>query len=214
MKKENDTSIIPSKKSIIKAWIILIILSLCLSGLIYTKKTYKPKEEINEEVTLPATVVEALNNIVSNFNNNKDITELKEKNEIYVSTLEGKYIIINYTKDENVTEIRYEYDLIKHTLSSSSTNVDKVVFENIFKFLVSSCQERLENTNDVASYIDKFLEGESVYGLSKEADVYSIDIIVKLGDIPNIQQENTENNNTETNNLVPAEENTEENVSE
>ena len=71
MKKESDIGGIPSKSSIIKAWIALLVLSLCLAGLIYTKKTYKPKDSIELETpeTIPEVVVASLNEIVNNFNN-------------------------------------------------------------------------------------------------------------------------------------------------
>ena len=158
MKKENDTSDIPSKSSIIKAWVALIILSLCLAGLIYAKKTYKPKEtNIEEDVSIPDVIVEALNNIVDNFNSNKKVVELKDNNIVYEATLEDMYIVISSTKDENTTEIKYEYDMFKHSLSSSATDIDKEIFIDIFKLLVESCQTRLENTDNVQSYIDKFL---------------------------------------------------------
>ena len=197
MDKKGNTDI-PSKGKIIRAWILLIILSASLAGLIYEKKNYKPQEkETNiepQQEKLPDSVVAILNIIVENYNTNPTTIEYRAKNINTEAKFQDRYIVINYRDSANNTEIKYEYDPMRHTLSSKLGDNNKGVFDNIFKILVMSCQKRLENESDISDYLDKFFAGEEVKGLSNKDDTYEIDIVVKIGE--NTTNDITSNDNT------------------
>ena len=197
MDKKGNTDI-PSKGKIIMAWILLIILSACLAGLIYEKKNYnletKETNTEQQEDKIPDIVITMLKTIVDNYNSNPTTLEYRAKSITTEAKLQDKYIIISYMDSTTNTEIKYEYDLMKHTLSSKLENTNKGVFENIFKILVMACQTRLENEIDISGRLDKFLAGEEIKGLSIKDNIYEIDVIEKIEDTTTNMTETTDTN--------------------
>lgn len=197
MDKKGNTDI-PSKGKIIMAWILLIILSACLAGLIYEKKNYnletKETNTEQQEDKIPDIVITMLKTIVDNYNSNPTTLEYRAKSITTEAKLQDKYIIISYMDSTTNTEIKYEYDLMKHTLSSKLENTNKGVFENIFKILVMACQTRLENKTDITGRLDKFLAGEELKGLSIKDNIYEIDVIEKIEDTTTNMTETTDTN--------------------
>ena len=197
MDKKGNTDI-PSKGKIIMAWILLIILSACLAGLIYEKKNYnletKETNTEQQEDKIPDIVITMLKTIVDNYNSNPTTLEYRAKSITTEAKLQDKYIIISYMDSTTNTEIKYEYDLMKHTLSSKLENTNKGVFENIFKILVMACQTRLENEIDISGRLDKFLAGEEIKGLSINDNIYEIDVIEKIEDTTTNMTETTDTN--------------------
>ena len=197
MDKKGNTDI-PSKGKIIMAWILLIVLSACLAGLIYEKKNYnletKETNTEQQEDKIPDIVITMLKTIVDNYNSNPTTLEYRAKSITTEAKLQDKYIIISYMDSTTNTEIKYEYDLMKHTLSSKLENTNKGVFENIFKILVMACQTRLENKTDITGRLDKFLAGEELKGLSIKDNIYEIDVIEKIEDTTTNMTETTDTN--------------------
>ena len=197
MDKKGNTDI-PSKGKIIMAWILLIILSACLAGLIYEKKNYnletKETNTEQQEDKIPDIVITMLKTIVDNYNSNPTTLEYRAKSITTEAKLQDKYIIISYMDSTTNTEIKYEYDLMKQTLSSKIENTNKGVFENIFKILVMACQTRLENEIDISGRLDKFLAGEEIKGLSINDNIYEIDVIEKIEDTTTNMTETTDTN--------------------
>lgn len=198
-----------SKVSITIAWILLILLIVAALSITYLK-FFGPNDKleehpVNDNTTSPV-IIEALQNIVDNFNNSDLIDNYKTENITMTASLDNTTITINY---EGVSSKTYNFDFNSPKLTTIINKNDTVEntdneFNEIFKVLVYAVQARLNNTNNIDNYIMGFLNDSlEVEGISKEISdsfiAYSIDISKTIGINDNNDDNNVvENNNTDT----------------
>lgn len=205
IQNQNDT--IPTKGKIITAWILLIILLGCTTGLVYLKNFKQTETKPQEETDTVSEVVKTtLNTITSNFNNNANNYE--EGLTLHAS-LNDKTITITYTNKDTSNNINYVYDRNTFQLITTFQNTDKEINDKVFKLLALSCRQRLNSKEDITNILEEFItENKEVPGLLKEetdtSTTYKIDIRYPLP-----EEDNTSTSETQK---EPTQENTTDNV--
>lgn len=174
---------------VIIAWILLVILILLFCYVNYVKFFgVKINEEFISESPVDnsasAAVEVALQDIVSNFNNNPKIEQYKNEGINLNATLNNYSIYISYTNDKTTTYEFYYNDLnLSTTIIDYEENVIK--FNKIYEILIMAVQQRIGNDIDLSEIIDNHLNQNSNYdGLNKEINNnkirYTMDITKKV----------------------------------
>ena len=152
------------------AWLLLMILIFIILFITYIKYfsviDNKNIEEtpINESSSI--AIHKALSDITTNFNNNTK--EYANSNNITLNATANNYsIFISYVDDTAVTyEFNYENLFLNIIINNDEENITK--FNVVYKFLIESTQERLNNQNNINDLIEKFLTTDNNYdGLIK-----------------------------------------------
>ncbi len=180
-------------------WILLVILILLLIGLNYVKFFMNNNNPNIEETPVENSASEAidnvLNEIVDNFNNNEQIEQYKEQNINIDATLNNHSLYISYEKDETTTyEFNYNNFDLTITILNEEENVEK--FNQIYEILIYAVQQRMNNEENLNTYIKNFLDGTKEYeGLTKEIEddniIYTMNITKKIGDTETTEESNT-----------------------
>ena len=199
-----------SKTSIIIAWILLSILIISAITITYLRffGTNDNLEEhpVNDTNVTSPVITEALQNIVDNFNNCNLLNDYKNQNITITASLNNDNIMIDYIGTSEKA-YNFEFHAPRLTITINTNDTIEVVdkeFNEIFKILIYATQSRLNNTNNIDSYITGFLNDNlEVEGLSKEINdssiTYSIDVSKVIGDTANNNENNTTENNNATN---------------
>lgn len=181
MKKEK-------KGKIIIAWIVLILLIIMLLALNYIKFFGSQTTPNIEEKPVGNSSEQAVNNalqqIVDNFNQHEKVKEYAEQNIGLKAVLNGYSIYISYTTDTTTTyEFTYHDLTLDIDIANDEENIQK--FKTIYEILIYAVQQRIDNDENIDSYVSEFLNDSEEYdGLYKVvADniiSYHMDITRKL----------------------------------
>ena len=181
MKKEK-------KGKIIIAWIVLILLIIMLLVLNYIKFFGSQTTPNIEEKPVGNSSEQAVNNalqqIVDNFNQHEKVKEYAEQNIGLKAVLNGYSIYISYTTDTTTTyEFTYHDLTLDIDIANDEENIQK--FKTIYEILIYAVQQRIDNDENIDSYVSEFLNDSEEYdGLYKVvADniiSYHMDITRKL----------------------------------
>ncbi len=196
-----------SKIKKIITWIILIILIILLLALNYIKFIGLDNQNIQEKPSENSTATainNALTEIVNNYNNNIEVENLTKEGIFTSAILKNYSIFITYVVNEQTTTYEFHYNNLILTTTTLNQEENLKKFLPIFKILINSCQERLNNNQNIDNTITEFLENrQEVNGLTqKKSDskiVYTIDITRKIenedNQIPNDEMNNSDNIN-------------------
>lgn len=200
-----------SNKKRIIAWFCLIVLMTCLLTLNYVKFFQTPNKNIEERPinnSSEQAVQTALEDIVRNFNNSKELKEYSSQNIKMKATLNQHSIYISYTTDTTITyEFSYNNLILSINVENNEENMKK--FNQVYSILLKAIQKRINITeNNIDDIINKIVNEDIIYdGITKEkidgTYFFQIDITKRLNE-----------NNTETtveNNIENVEENNEDN---
>ena len=170
------------------AWIFLFFLIFCLLGINYIKFFENDNPNIKEvpvETSSSKAINNALNEIVTNFNNSKEIDDYAKNNIIIKATLNNYSIFISYTTDKTTTyEFSYNNLILSIDIENKKENLDK--FQNIYSILIKSVQKRLGNEENIDTIINSIFEENKIYdGITleeKENNIinYKMNITKKL----------------------------------
>ena len=170
------------------AWLLLIVLIIIILFITYIKyfsldvKNNNIEERtINESSSI--AIHKALSEIAENFNNK--VKEYEQNNNITLSaTLNNYSIFISYVSDTTTTyEFTYENLSLNIIINNNEENLEK--FNVVYKLLIESVQERLNNKNNIDKLIENFLTTDINYdGFVKiensDTIKYQMDITKKL----------------------------------
>lgn len=165
------------KKKRVIAYIVLFVLVAITLWLTYLK-FFSEKNTYILEVPVNASssnaIHKALENIVSNFNQNSEVKDYEIKNNVTLSATVNNYsIFISYITDTTVT-YEFNYDDLCLNIIINDDIAKKEEFKVIYGFLIKAVQERINNTDDdtidkIDKIIDEFLNSDTSYdGLTKE----------------------------------------------
>lgn len=162
-----------SKRELIIARVILIILIILVFGITYLK-FFGPNPNLEEHPIDTSNSVQdelqikLLDLIVTKFNDSVLIEDYRAQNiniEANVNT-NNKSIIISYVDDVSK---QYEFNYIQPNLEIVVKNEEQEDFYIVYKELIKANQERLQNKNNYDEYIDEFFNGnKDIEGVSKE----------------------------------------------
>lgn len=195
-------------RTIVLAWILLLILIIMLGALNYLKFFGRANPNISQTPTNSdesKAITIALQEIVDNFNNDDRIAQYKEEGIIMQAVLNNTFLFISYTTDTTIIyEFNYHDFLLDIDVSNNPENLER--FSNIYELLITAVQKRLNNTEKLDSHIQSFLDGSKKYeGLFKKEDgntiTYQMNITMKLKENEfleeNIVSDNIEKNEVE-----------------
>lgn len=175
---------------IIIAKFFLIVLIMLLLALNYVKFFMNTNENIQQmpvENSNSQAVNTALSQIVENFNNDEKISEF-QKNNIQITAVLNNYSIFISYNDETSTTYEFSYNNFNLELSVSNDEENMKKFKVIYEILIKAVQKRLNNTENIDTYINEFLTDSIEYdGLQKTATAdsniftYTMDITKKIG---------------------------------
>ena len=179
------------EKSKVGGILLLIVLIFLTLGITYVK-FFVHEEEIIEgeyiESSKDTAIEQALSDIVKNFNENNKINQYKENHIEMKATLNQHSIFVTYTENENTTTYEFSYNnfFLTINIEDNDENVEK--FKKIYWIMIYAVQERLENNENIESYINSFLDDTREFeGLSKEVNkdiiMYRMNITKKIGDV-------------------------------
>ncbi len=97
---------------------------------------------------------EILNGITNNFNNQNQIDKYINNQVKVKAKTAGNTIIVDYEADN--TKEQFTLILDDQTLSINIPENKKNIFNNIFKLIIASNQQRLGNNNDLSSFFSKY----------------------------------------------------------
>ena len=150
----------PKAYTIIGIWIILVIIFLLIKGFttlnFYTINNKNIKEYPVSESKYIKEQKKILENIVTNFNKQTTTKEYQNQNISINATVTGNTIIINYI-DNKETKKDFKFILDNKTLSATIPNEDKNIFQIIIKEIIKANQKRLNNNEDIETYLDNIL---------------------------------------------------------
>lgn len=186
---------------IIVARFFLIILIILLIALNYVKFFMNSNDNIQQtpvENSASQAVNTALNQIVENFNADEKIKEFQTNNIEITAVLNNYSIFINY-KGETSTTYEFHYNNFKLDIKVSNDEENMEKFKIIYEILIRAVQKRLNNTENIDTYINEFLTDSMEYdGLQKiatdDSDIfmYTMDITKKIEN-NNLEDTVTEN---------------------
>lgn len=170
------------------ASIFLFFLIICLLGLNYIKFFGIPNpniEKVPVETSSSKAINKALEEIVTNFNNSKEIEEYA-KNNVKINAILNNYsIFINYTTDKTITyEFSYNNLILSIDVENEKENLEK--FQKVYSILIQAIQKRLGNNENINQIVESIIKENKTYdGISvKEKDNniinYKINITKKL----------------------------------
>lgn len=125
----------------------------------------------------------ALKEITNNFNESTKVKDYANDNDITLKASINNYsLYISYIAETTTT---YEFSYKDLSLNITISNNDKEKFNEIYRLLIEAVQKRINNTTDITSFIDDFLNNDKNFdGLTKEINGdlinYKIDITKKL----------------------------------
>ena len=204
------------KKSNFLGWFSLVLLVFAMLGLNYVK-FFMNVDETNIEETavdnqLSQVVVNALTEIVNNFNENERIKEYQSQNVMMNASLNQYSIFIEYT-DTTTNTFEFHYDNLVLSITVPNDEVQLQKFRQVYEILILAVQKRLENDIDLTPYINGFFDEKKEYdGLIVEnignQSTYRMNITKKLG-VTDTVLENTDMNteNTDTDEVSETESN-------
>ena len=204
------------KKSNFLGWFLLVLLVFAMLGLNYIK-FFMNVDETNIEETavdnqLSQVVVNALTEIVNNFNENERIKEYQSQNVMMNASLNQYSIFIEYT-DTTTNTFEFHYDNLVLSITVPNDEVQLQKFRQVYEILILAVQKRLENDIDLTPYINGFFDEKKEYdGLIVEnignQSTYRMNITKKLG-VTDTVLENTDMNteNTDTDEVSETESN-------
>lgn len=168
---------------------MLLLISLAL-GISYIKFFKEPNQNLEEHPTENSSnqaINKALQQIVTNFNQNKKIEEYANQSINIKAVLNNHSIYISYVDTTSITyEFNYQNLELNIVVENNEENLNK--FKTIYEILILAVQERLENTENIDSYVASFLDDTREYdGLFKEVNAgtitYHMNITKKLQEI-------------------------------
>lgn len=177
------------KGKIVIAWIFLIILIILLVGLNYIKFFGSVEENYIEEVPVESSSSNAINTalqqIVDNFNDNEKIAQYESQNIKLKAVLNNYSVFVSYIDEVETTTYEFSYQDLNLTIkvADDAANIEK--FEKVYEILIYAVQKRINNTEDIAIYVENFFDGSTQYdGLTRdivdEMFVYEMNITKKL----------------------------------
>ena len=210
------------KKSNFLGWFSLVLLVFAMLGLNYVKFFMNVDETNIEETSvdneLSQVVVNALTDIVNNFNENERIKEYQSQNVMMNASLNQYSIFVEYT-DTTTNTFEFHYDNLVLSITVPNDEVQLQKFRQVYEILILAVQKRLENNIDLTPYINGFFDEKKEYdGLIVEnignQSTYRMNITKKLG-VTDTVLENTDMNTENTDTVGTDEVNeTESNASE
>ncbi len=210
------------KKNKALGWLALILLIALILGLNYIKffanienEKVVERESNTEESEV---ITKELNDIVTNFNESEKIKQNNE-NKIKLSAAVNQFsIFISYEiEQEEILEGTYEfrYDSLALSVTVPTEEKTKEVFGIIYNILAEAVQKRLNNTSDISSYINDFINNsKEIEGLTikeneaEKTTTYIMNIRTKIGEVETNDTDNSEvttENNNEIENQEQAE---------
>ncbi len=170
-------------------WILLIILITLILLLSYFKFFSQRNSSYIDEIPVENSSSEAINialsQIVENFNHHEKIKQYQNENIKIKAILNNRSIYISYENDTIITyEFSYNNLYLTISVDNDKENLDK--FKKIYEILIYAVQERLNNTDNIADYINSYLSNTDKYeGISQEVNgnniIYKMNITKKIG---------------------------------
>lgn len=182
------------KTKVMIAWILLIVLIGLGLGLSYYRffgeynNSYMEEKKVDNSTS--KAIQTALTFIVDQFNQDERVQLLKEQNIQVHAVLKNYSIFITYQDDDVVTyEFQYDQLLLKIHVENQVDNLNK--FHSIYRILIDAVQSRLNNTENVDSQIQAFLDMKQDFNydgltktFSRKTVFYQMDITKKLSTLP------------------------------
>lgn len=159
------------KNKIVIAWILLfglIGIALSITFMKFFPKNNNNIEERPVNESSSNAIHTALQDITVNFNQNPNVVKFAEDNNIILKAALNNYsIYISYIA-ETTTTYEFAYDNLCLNITINNNKVDKTKFNIIYQFLIEAVQKRINNTDDISSTINDFLNNDKNYeGLTK-----------------------------------------------
>lgn len=176
------------KSKIICAWIMLVISVILALALTYFKFFLVVNDKIEEKPINESSskaIHIALNDIITNFNQNPKIKKYADENNItLIASVNNYSIFISYITNTTTT-YEFSYDDLCLNIIINDVEEDIQKFNIVYGILIEAVQKRINNTNDIENIINKFLNEDVNYeGLTKfeieNRIKYQIDITKKI----------------------------------
>lgn len=163
------------KKKRVIAYIVLFVLVTISLWLTYLKffgeeEPYILEVPVNESSS--NAIHKALDDIISNFNQNPEVSDYETKNNVTLSATVNNYsIFISYIADTTVT-YEFTYDDLCLNIIVNDDIAKKEKLKVICGFLIKAVQERINNNDNddsIDKIINEFFDNNTSYdGLTKE----------------------------------------------
>lgn len=185
MKKKEKIVQTVSKKQILFAWLVLIVLILSIFGLIYVKIFQTNIDNIDKQSNSEIFNDKELEELVNKFNNSKLLEQYKNDGINMVAIFDKKHFTLEVSEAANTNIYNFEVNYPELSCVILPDSMEE--FDLVFEILLYENQKRLGNTKNIDNYVDGILDGNlNVIGFNKvvadELVFYSMDISRIMGD--------------------------------